>query len=166
MDHILLRINKIVKETAAAKTFFLSPVSGQFQYTAGQFITLLLEIAGREVRRSYSFGSTPHVDDEIFITLKRLENGEVSRYLFDNVKEGAVLKALPAAGRFTLTKEASLYFFIAAGSGITPIFSLLKDVLKRKEKSKVILLYQNTNEALSIYRKQLLFLQSQKLEPV
>src|SRR5215469_10172239 len=97
------------------------------EYKAGQFLTLLIEFGGRELRRSYSFSSTPGVDALPAITVKRVANGEVSRYLLDHLKTGDVLRSLPPAGKFLLEPgfEGRLVF-LAAGSGMVPIFSLMK----------------------------------------
>jgi ring-1,2-phenylacetyl-CoA epoxidase subunit PaaE len=102
MNTILLKITRIVNETPGSKTFYLKPEGQEVSYKAGQFLTLLLSIEGKEVRRAYSLGSTYQIDEEMFITFKRIENGAVSRYLFDRLNEGDVLEALPPAGRFTI----------------------------------------------------------------
>jgi ring-1,2-phenylacetyl-CoA epoxidase subunit PaaE len=161
MENISLKVDRITRETPSSKTFYFNKEGGALVYKAGQFITLLLTINNKEIRRSYSLGSTPGIDDEIFITFKRVENGAVSRFLYDHIKEGDILKALPPAGRFTIDEEYQLYFFIAAGSGITPIFSLIKEVLFKHLEKKIILIYQNNNERESIYRPQILSLKNQ-----
>jgi ring-1,2-phenylacetyl-CoA epoxidase subunit PaaE len=158
MKNLILSVDKIVQETELSRTFYLSSTVGDFAYKAGQFLTFILNIYGKDIRRSYSFGSTPDIDKQPFLTIKRIENGAVSRYFFDHIKEGDLLTSLPPSGRFIIHEEnESEYFFIAAGSGITPIFSLLKQLLY-KQQNKVTLLYQNTDEASSIYRSQLLTL--------
>jgi ring-1,2-phenylacetyl-CoA epoxidase subunit PaaE len=158
--HLLsFRITNLVNETPESRSFYLAlPGGEEISYEAGQFITLIIELNGKEVRRSYSLCSTPGVDEQLFITVKRVQNGAISRYLYDHLKVGDSLTALPPAGRFTIQQRAELYFFIAAGSGITPVISLLKEVLFKRPGSKAILLYQNTNEAQSIFRSQLLML--------
>jgi ring-1,2-phenylacetyl-CoA epoxidase subunit PaaE len=161
MDIITFRIEKIKPETLESFSFYLKEISGRnIQYKAGQFLTLLLNINGREVRRSYSLSSTPGVDKELFFTVKRVTNGEVSRYLCDNLKEGDLLQTLLPAGRFTINNyDEDLYCFVAAGSGITPVFSLIKELLAHGIRGKILLINQNRNEETSIFRKQLLQLQ-------
>ena len=86
----------------------------QIEYKAGQFFTLLVDLHNKEIRRSYSISSAPNVDEDIYFTIKRIENGELSRYLFDTLKAGDTITTLPATGRFTIEepedqKARSLY---------------------------------------------------------
>ena len=165
MEHLQLRIKNIRKETSASKSYFIEEITGKkIEYKAGQFFTLLVNLNGKEVRRSYSISSAPGVDQDIFFTIKRIENGELSRYLFDHLKAGDIIASLPASGRFTLdTPESSLIVFISAGSGITPVFSLIKHILYQFDETNVLLIYQNHDEKESIFREDLLLLQ-QKFE--
>lgn len=152
-------ILSIQQETAYAKTFFLQPANGEkLNYKAGQFVTLLFTEYGREVRRSYSISSTPGVDDEISITVKKMPNGNISRWLIDEAKVGDILNALPPAGMFTINTNPQLkrhIFLIAAGSGVTPIFSLLKAVLHNEPLSFVTLIYSNSHYKSTIFLSQI-----------
>jgi ring-1,2-phenylacetyl-CoA epoxidase subunit PaaE len=161
MDITTFRIEKIRLETPESFTFFLKEVNDKtITYKAGQFLTLLLNINGREIRRSYSLSSAPLVDKNLFITIKRISNGEVSRYLTDNLKEGDLIKALQPAGRFIINNyNEALFCFIVAGSGINPAYSLIKHLLNHPDQQKILLIYQNMNEQTAIFRKQLLLLQ-------
>lgn len=165
MEHLQFRIKNIRKETSTSKSYFIEEINGKkIEYKAGQFFTLLVNLHGREVRRSYSIGSAPGVDQDIFFTMKRIENGELSRYLFDYLKVGEIITSLPQSGRFTIDEpESNLAVFIAAGSGITPVFSLIKHLLYQFAETNVLLINQNYNEEESIFRKELLLLQ-QKYE--
>ena len=156
-----LRITKIVAETKDTKSFYLQPIDKTpIDYKAGQFLTLLIRHNQKEVRRSYSLGSTPFVDEQLFITVKRKVNGEISRHLLDHFKEGDKLTALPPSGRFTIHEPLSTtYFFIAAGSGITPVFALIKELLYHHSATRVVLINQCRNEENIIYKKELYFLQ-------
>jgi ring-1,2-phenylacetyl-CoA epoxidase subunit PaaE len=159
MDKLELLVWDVVRETQDASTFLITSRSGMgLDYEAGQFLTLIFMRNGREIRRSYSFSSTPGIDPMASITVKRKQNGEISRFLLDHLKPGNVLRALPAAGRFTI--EVGLawprqVFFIAAGSGITPIFSLLKKVLAQDSRILVVLIYQNHESSSVIFADQL-----------
>jgi len=157
MSFIQLRITAIVQETADTKTFFVEPVEQTtVHYKAGQFITLIFQLNGREVRRSYSIGSSPLADRQLFFTVKRKINGEISRHLQDYYNEGDILTALLPSGMFTIERsETSTYFFIAAGSGITPVFSLLKELLYRNSDTHIILINQCRDEQNIIYKKAL-----------
>ncbi len=161
MDIITFRIEKIRLETPESFTFFLKEINGRtITYKAGQFLTLLLDINGREIRRSYSLSSAPSVDKNLFITVKRISNGEVSRYLTDNLKEGDLIRALQPAGRFVINNyNEELYCFVTAGSGINPAYSLVKHLLNNAGQQKILLIYQNRNEQTAIFRKELLLLQ-------
>jgi ring-1,2-phenylacetyl-CoA epoxidase subunit PaaE len=161
MSFIQLRITAIVQETADTKTFFVEPVEQTtVHYKAGQFITLIFRLKGREVRRSYSLGSSPLADRQLFFTVKRKVNGEISRQLQDHYKAGDLFTALLPSGMFTIeVPEAPVYFFIAAGSGITPVFSLIKELLYRNNDSNIILINQCRDEENIIYKKALSELQ-------
>src|SRR5688572_15762301 len=143
-----LRIEDIKQETADAATFLLSDANGaRIPYLAGQFITLVFNHHGQEIRRSYSLSSSPD-ETMLAITVKRIANGEISRFMLSRIKKGAVLNAVPPAGKFTLSKEAleapNLIYF-AAGSGIVPVYSQLKFLLARAGNTRMVLFYSNNN---------------------
>src|SRR5690606_27119542 len=122
------------------------------------FITFIFELNGFGVRRSYSMSSTPGVDNRIRITVKRVRNGQVSRYMLDHCQTGDILTALDPSGMFVLGMHTIAYnyiFLLAAGSGITPVYALLKDILYRMPGVSVILIYQNHTESGTIFRKEL-----------
>lgn len=152
-----LRIEHIKHETADTATFFLCEVScKKIEYQAGQFITLVFSHHDEEIRRSYSFSSSP--DEELpAITIKRIPNGEISRFMFSKVKVGDILNAAGPAGRFIVTnpEEKKDILFFAAGSGITPVFSQLKYLLKRPGKSKLTLIYSSLSPSSIIFKKEL-----------
>ncbi|GAA4416708.1 phenylacetate-CoA oxygenase/reductase subunit PaaK [Nibrella viscosa] len=158
-DFFYLRVIEIIPETADAKSFRLQPVDGPVPpYRAGQFLTFILNRDGHEVRRSYSLSSTPGVDPYWQVTIKRVINGEISRYLLDHLRVGDTLPALPPAGRFTLEtgpKHRRNLILLGAGSGISPLFGLLKQVLHQEPQSSVTLLYSNTRESAIIFREAL-----------
>jgi ring-1,2-phenylacetyl-CoA epoxidase subunit PaaE len=161
MEHLQLRIKNIRKETSSSQSYFIEEVNGKkIVYKAGQFLTLLVNLHGKEVRRSYSISSASGVDEDIYFTIKRIENGELSRYLFNKLQAGDIITSLPPTGRFTIDEaESNLAVFISAGSGITPVFSLIKQLLYQFTETKVLLIYQNHNEEESIFRQELLLLQ-------
>lgn len=165
MEHIHFRIIKIKQETSEAKSYFLEEINQKkVDYKAGQFLTLLVNVNNKDVRRSYSLCAAPGVDDHMFFTIKRVENGELSRHLLTHLREGDILTSLPPTGRFVIEYiERDLLVFIAAGSGITPVFSLVKHVLHSFTKGKVLLVYQNRTEDEAIFRQD--FQQLQRLHP-
>ncbi|MFC0517268.1 2Fe-2S iron-sulfur cluster-binding protein [Mucilaginibacter angelicae] len=156
-DILKLKVERIKWETPDTATFYLSSVDGSsIPYIAGQFITLIFSHRQEETRRSYSLSSSP---DEpcLAITIKRITNGEISRFMLTRIKEGDELTALAPAGRFTISnyqQEKDLFLF-AAGSGVTPIFSQLKYILSRDGKSRLILIYSNQNAASVLFKDEL-----------
>lgn len=156
-DILRLRVERIKWETPDTATFFLSSTNGEaIPYIAGQFITLIFNHRQEEIRRSYSLSSSP---GELYlaITIKRISNGEISRFMLNKIKEGDELTALAPAGRFTINEyqqEKDIFLF-AGGSGVTPIFSQLKYILGREGKSRLILVYSNQNAASILFKDEL-----------
>lgn len=133
-------------------------------YEAGQFLTFLFDYHGQEIRRSFSLGTTPGIDPQLFITVKKKENGAISRFILEHWTVGTQVQSLPPAGRFQLATHPAFQrqvFFLAAGSGITPIFALLKKLLHKEPHSRAVLLYQNHDENNIIYHHALQQLQAQ-----
>lgn len=153
-----LKVINLVEETKDAKTFVLEPLDGRDPvYKAGQFITLVFQTAYGEKRRSYSMSSSPGIDKHLSITVKKLDNGEFSRFLLNTVKVGDVLESSGISGQFVLPENDPLikqYFFIAAGSGITPCFSLMKTILHTGSEL-VTLIYSNKSKEDSVFYEAL-----------
>jgi len=162
--NLLFRIVNVVHETPDTRSFYLAPLHGaEVSYKAGQFLTFIFKDNGHEVRRSYSLGSTPGVDRVLFITVKRKPNGSISRLLFDHYKTGDTLEAIEPSGKFVLDEEVAhkRYVFIAAGSGITPVFAIIKQLLHFYPHTTVLLINQCRDEANIIYALQLQQLRQQ-----
>ncbi|HTS45248.1 MAG TPA: ferredoxin--NADP reductase [Puia sp.] len=159
MDQFQLKVVKTRQETKDAMTIFFEREDGEkISYEAGQFLTFIFKKGTSEIRRSYSFSSTPGIDHLPAITIKRVVNGEISRFLIDHIKKNDLLISIAPSGRFTLETDKSLrrqIFFITAGSGITPVFSLLKKILAEEPQSRVVLIYQNHDEKSIIFKNQL-----------
>lgn len=157
-----LQIIKITTETKDTKTFVLQQINGvAITYKPGQFITLVFKTAFGEKRRSYSFSSA--LNEPASITVKKVDNGEFSRLLLDSTKEGDILFTSGVSGFFQLPEnlhDTEQFFFLAAGSGITPCFSLIKTILATTEK-KIVLIYSNRQKADAIFYNQLQALQQQ-----
>lgn len=152
-----LRVQAIERNTADTSTFYLLPVDGStVSYQAGQFLTLVIEHHGQEVRRSYSLSSSPH-EQMLSLTIKRIPNGEVTRYLHTYARVGDIWKAVEPAGRFTLPEplfDAPLVYF-AAGSGISPIYAHLKSLIHQGFDRPVYLFYSNLSASSIIFKKEL-----------
>lgn len=152
-----LKVSKKIQETEDTYSFQLEiPESekDKFSYKAGQFVTFFMNINDQEVRRSYSLSSTPQ-DDFFQVSVKRVANGKGSNYLIDQINEGDKLYTTPPSGHFTLKQHNfSELTLVAAGSGITPVFSLLQESLSTSDR-KVSLIYTSRNEENIIFRKKL-----------
>lgn len=153
-----IRIKQVIEETAEARSFVLEPLDEwQPQYQAGQFLTLVFNTAFGEKRRSYSISSSPGLNEPLTITVKRMANGEFSRRLIDHAKTGDILQTTGISGFFTLPEikaTTGTFFFLAAGSGITPCFSLIKTILFTTDRP-VTLIYSNRSASDVIYKKAL-----------
>lgn len=159
-----LIIQEKIQETADAASFKLQAADGNpVHYKAGQFITLLFATPFGEKRRSYSFSSSPQLMETPAITVKKIPNGEFSRKLVEQAKPGYILTASAVSGLFTLPEKIEAgqqYFFFAAGSGITPCYSLIKSLLHASE-CLVVLIYSNRDIPSTIFYNELVALQEQ-----
>ena len=163
-----IRIKEIIQETRHCKTFVLETMDGSsIIYKAGQFLTFIFDTAFGEERRNYSLSSSPDWQEPARITIKRIENGFFSRKLVDTAQPGDILTTIGASGFFTLPDNISQYrqlFLLAAGSGITPVFSILKTALHRFPGVQVILIFSNHSKEDTIFYKPLQQLQQQYSE--
>lgn len=128
-----LKVAEVIEETAdSVSIVFEVPESAvsSFRYHPGQFLTVRIpsEQTG-SVARCYSLSSSPHLDDDLVVTVKRTEGGYASNWLCDNASEGMVLSVLTPSGVFTPQSLDVDLLLIAAGSGITPMISIAKSVL-------------------------------------
>lgn len=164
MDILKWKVAQVIPETRDTISYVLEPEDGKpVPYEAGQFLTLLFEHHGQELRRSYSMSSTPGIDERLSITVKRKENGAISRYIQLWWHEGTTVNTIRPTGMFRIDTDKNAqrtFMFVAAGSGIVPVFSLLKKVLHFEPKSRVILIYQNYDEDRVIFQKALHDLQN------
>ena len=157
-------VKKVIKETNDVVTLVLDVPNDTIEYEAGQFITLIFsDRNGKEERRSYSLSSIP--DEPLSITVKRIPNGSYSRVLVEKVKVGDQLMGLQPAGFFTLPDKSrilanTIFVFFAAGSGITPIYSQIKSLLKSNMAEKIILVYSNQSKKDVIFYEELMKLSS------
>jgi len=132
------------------------------KYLAGQFLTLVFDIQGRELRRSYSLCSSPDVDEPLAIAIKRVENGEISRLLHHRTSVGDILYAMHPNGLFTYNPQNQIkrtVFLFGAGVGITPLFAIIKTALLRESNSKIILIYSSRSPEETLFYEELNALQ-------
>lgn len=148
-------VRKIERETDEACSIVLEPPAGSdFSYQPGQFITLRLPAGDGYVGRQYSLCSSPHVDDELRIAVKRVRDGVASNWINESLSVGDELDCLPPGGVFTpKTFDENLLLF-AGGSGITPVISILKSALAVGS-GHIVLVYANQHERAVIFGDQL-----------
>jgi ferredoxin-NADP reductase len=130
LGRIKARVLAVVDETADTKTFVLRPNRNWAGFRAGQHVGVELEIDGVRHQRRYSLSSAPSAKRVIAITVKRQPGGKVSSWLHDRVQVGDALTLDPPAGTFTLpTPVPGRLLMLSAGSGITPLMAMLRDVM-------------------------------------
>ncbi len=155
-----LRVRALRRETAdTVSVAFEVPeaLRDLFQFTQGQYLTLRTTLGGEEVRRSYSICTGTHEDD-LRVAIKRVDEGVFSAYANHQLQAGDTLEVMPPQGRF-FTKldavQAKLYVGFAAGSGITPVMSILKTTLVQEPHSRFLLFYGNRGFDHIVFREQL-----------
>ncbi|HRH34826.1 MAG TPA: ferredoxin--NADP reductase [Catalimonadaceae bacterium] len=160
MDHHFypLKIVQVIPETADTISLQFESHSAFSTYIPGQFLTLKANIGGESIRRAYSLSSHPTADQLPVVTIKKIENGKMSSWLFDQAKPGLQLEVMPPTGNFVFqpnTSKKRWFMLFAAGSGITPIFSILKGILHSEPQSFVSLLYGSRSQDNIIFKDQL-----------
>jgi len=157
-QHGSLKVREVVRETPDTVTIFFEQPEPFLEYKPGQFLTLILEINGKEERRSYSLCTSPYVDPYPAVTVKRIKGGVVSNYLNEHIRPGKTINILKPMGNFTTdfhSKNKNHFVMIAGGSGITPIMGIMKSVLVNEPLSKITLLYCSRSENEIIFKDQL-----------
>jgi ring-1,2-phenylacetyl-CoA epoxidase subunit PaaE len=155
-----LSVNDLRRESADAVslTFAIPPeLAGDYAFAPGQYLTLRTTMDGEEVRRSYSICSGPD-DGELRIAVKKVDGGAFSNWAADELKAGDQLDVMTPTGRFGVAHapdQARMYVGFAAGSGITPILSIVKGVLAREPDSRFFLFYGNRTTGGMLFREAL-----------
>ena len=158
---LIWRTAAIIRETHDAVTVIFETGEMPFQHKAGQYINVSLVIDGVRFTRSYSLSSCPDGDEKPAITVKRVEAGIVSNYIFNNAESIIEWNVSGPFGRFYIEEVSNQmrYVFIAGGSGITPIYSMIKHLIKNSAAS-IILIYCNRTGEDIIYSKALKYLEN------
>lgn len=159
-----LKLARVIAETEDARSLVFevpSELSAKFDYQPGQFLTVRIpsERTG-SVARSYSLSSSPFNDDQLTVTVKRTIDGYGSNWLCDNAAAGLELDVLPPSGMFVPKDLDTDLLLVAAGSGVTPVMSILKSALL-KGGAQVTLIYANRDENSVIFAEELRALQEQ-----
>lgn len=160
---IVSELRKEIEGAAQSVTFAVPhELDELFKWQAGQHLTVRLNIKGEEHRRSYTISNPPQA--ALRITVKRVKGGTVSNYIGDRLFVGDKLDVMPPFGHFTLKPGAlkrRTHYFFGAGSGITPLYSMINAVLADEPHSVAHLLYGNATESSIIFKKELDQLQQQ-----
>jgi ring-1,2-phenylacetyl-CoA epoxidase subunit PaaE len=155
-----LTVAKVKQETrdAIAVTFDVpAELKPQFAYQQGQHLTLRAMIDGEDVRRSYSICSAVQ-DEQLRVAIKRVSGGQFSSWANEHLKPGATLEVMPPMGHFNVPLDPQSerhYLAFAAGSGITPILSIVKTTLRAEPKSRFTIVYGNRASSSVIFRDEL-----------
>jgi len=153
-------IEQVTSKSVAIGFNIPKELTSEFSFKAGQYITLMCEIDGTEVRRDYSICSAPN-SGKLKVAVKEVEHGTFSKYANNKLKVGDVLEVASPNGRFVFEPNADSknIALFAAGSGITPILSIIKCALEEAE-NQVILVYGNKSTADAMFLSELTDLKS------
>ncbi|MGH1334482.1 MAG: 2Fe-2S iron-sulfur cluster-binding protein [Aureispira sp.] len=150
---------KAATENAVVLSFDIpQDLKETFAYQHGQYLTLKFMFRGEQQRRAYSICSSPSMDKDLKIAVKRVYKGLVSNHINDQVKLGTEIEVMPPQGHFTTAldpNQSKDYFLFCSGSGITPMLSILKSVLEEEPKSQVCLVYGNRQEDSMMFKEEL-----------
>lgn len=150
-------IDKTTEDCAVISFDIADEHKQEFAYTQGQYLTLKADIDGQEVRRSYSLCSSP-LDNEWKVAVKQIEGGLFSTFANQQLAVGDVLDVMPPNGRFFVAvddTQSKQYVAFAAGSGITPILSIIKTHLQAEPEARFQLFYTNQSVASIILREEI-----------
>jgi ring-1,2-phenylacetyl-CoA epoxidase subunit PaaE len=166
-----IRVAEVRKETADSVSIAFdipNDLKSEYHYLPGQYLTIKANINNEEVRRSYSLCSAPH-ENEWRVAVKQVVNGAFSTYANEILKAGDELEVMTPMGKFTTALSATnekVYTFFAAGSGVTPVLSLIKSILKEEENSRIIFFYGNKNFQSILFREEIEALKNLHLERI
>ncbi|MFJ6095687.1 2Fe-2S iron-sulfur cluster-binding protein [Williamsia muralis] len=152
-----VRVLEVIDETADARSIVVNPRfedGAEFEYAPGQFLTVRVPDAGTGSARCYSLASSPHADDHVKFTVKRVLGGHGSNWICDTVGVGDELEVLPPGGTFGPRSLAEPAVLVAGGSGITPVISIAKSLLFAGS-ADVFVLYANRDEKSVIFAAEL-----------
>src|SRR5262245_11568052 len=161
-----LSVTQVRQETrdTIVATFAVPPaLQEHFAFTQGQHLTLRAQINGEDLRRSYSICSAVQ-DGDLRVAIKRTQGGQFSTWANDTLKPGITIDVMPPMGHFNLplvSTNEKRYLAFAAGSGITPILSIIKTTLATEPKSSFTVVYGNRASAAVIFREELAELKDQ-----
>ncbi len=152
-----LKISKIVPETYETTSIYFEPEDENFyHYLPGQHINLRINVRNKVYERIFSLSSSPVLDNFLRITVK--QHSVVTTYLRNEAKVGDEIQALYPWGQFNVWLDSNQnkdYLLVAGGSGITPIYSMVRSILETEKNSKVVLLYANKSRESAIFSQEI-----------
>ncbi|MGH8694719.1 MAG: FAD-binding oxidoreductase, partial [Burkholderiales bacterium] len=152
-----LKIHQVVEETADARSIIFdlpADLRETFRFKPGQHLQLHIPCADKPLPRCYSLSSTPTADEPLRVTVKRVADGRASNWLCANLRAGDTLEVMPPAGVFTPRALDGDFLMFAGGSGITPVFSIIRSVLAGGT-GRIRLIYANRDERSVIFGAEL-----------
>jgi ring-1,2-phenylacetyl-CoA epoxidase subunit PaaE len=155
-----LIIKEVKRETASAVSILFNvpeELKSGYTFLAGQYVNLRLTLDGKEIRRAYSICSSPE-SGELRIAVKAVKDGAFSQFANTTLKAGDVIEVGKPEGKFTFEPAAdkqNSYIAFVSGSGITPVISIIKSVLKSEPKSSFVLVYGNKSPEETIFHQEL-----------
>ncbi|MFQ5446865.1 MAG: 1,2-phenylacetyl-CoA epoxidase subunit PaaE [Saprospiraceae bacterium] len=164
-----LKIRDIRRETGDCVSIgFEVPaeLKNEYAFSPGQHLTLRTRLNGEEIRRSYSICTSP-ADDDLRVAVKKVEGGRFSTFANEKLQQGQVLDVMSPMGTFTpklSPEQAKYYVAFAAGSGITPVISIMKSVMETEPQSCFTLFYTNQRTDSIIFLERLDALKSKYME--
>lgn len=164
-----LTVHSVKPETREAVTLTFDvpeELAEKFRFVQGQYVTLRAIIDGQDIRRSYSICSAVQ-DNLLRVGIKRAPGGMFSNWIVENAKPGCTLQVMPPEGRFHVSlsaEHAKSYVAFAAGSGITPVLSLIKTTLLTERRSEFTLFYGNRTSNTIMFREELAELKDRFME--
>ncbi|NBV12852.1 MAG: ferredoxin--NADP reductase [Sphingobacteriia bacterium] len=156
IDLIIDRIQALTPD--ASRIDLIRPDRKPVPFIPGQFLTFLFDIEGEKIRRSYSICSCSQDSPIISVGVKRVPGGKVSNYMLDTLQPGQTLSVVEPTGNFTFKPKSGVPEYVilfGAGSGITPLFSILKSALQESPLVKIALVYANESEETVMFSAEL-----------
>lgn len=155
-----LKVKDVRRETADTVSIAFEVPDQEkehFQFKAGQYLTIKAMIDGEDIRRSYSICASP-LENDLRVAVKKVAGGKFSEWANKGLQPGEILEVMPPMGHFTpniQSSNAKSYLLVAAGSGITPVISIIKTILIKEPKSTVTLLFGNRGSATIIFKEEI-----------
>lgn len=156
--YLQLKVKEVRRETKDTVSLVFEVPERGLPYEAGQFLTLIMTIDEKKVRRAYSLCTSPFLNEDPAVTVKQVEGGVMSTYVNQKAKAGDVIEVMKAMGQFVTTYDEGRkrhLVLLGGGSGITPLMSITKSVLLKEPQSLVSLVYCNRDLDSVIFRQEL-----------